>query len=525
MLWNGFLQSAKRFPDRPALVAQGNTLSYQALSDLALSIAATLQAHSNAQAPQLAAIFADRSATAFAGVLGILLSGRGYVPLNPGLASDRTRGMFNRSGCRAVIVDTAAITQLNTILDGAASTLVLVPEGEGEAVEGLRTRWPEHRFIARSDFEAPEAWREPPSDPDAIAYLLFTSGSTGIPKGVMVAHRNVTAFIDHMVDLYDVVETDRFSQMFQLTFDLSVFDMFVCWERGAVLCCPSPRQLLSPGRFIRESGLTIWFSVPSVVIFMKQFGALKPDSYPGLRLSLFCGEPLPVASAQAWRAAAPNAPLENLYGPTELTIACTRYRWVDDRSPVDAELGIAPIGEAYPGMTVLVANEALIEVEPGETGELLMTGPQMTLGYFNDSEKTAAAFVRPPERTETYYRTGDRVRRASPTRPMVHLGRLDFQIKVLGHRVELGEIEAVVREVSGMDGVIAAGWPATDSGFGGIEVFVEGDIDPIELRIRIGGRLPDYMTPRRIHPMVALPKNANGKFDRNALNCLLAGGV
>jgi acyl-coenzyme A synthetase/AMP-(fatty) acid ligase len=169
-------------------------------------------------------------------------------------------------------------------------------------------------------------------------------------------------------------------------------------------------------------------------------------------------------------------------------------------------------------MNVLVADENLNEVAPGDEGELLMNGPQMSLGYWRDPEKTAATFVIPPGKSDVYYRTGDRVRRPIGDRPLTHLGRTDFQVKVLGHRVELGEIEAVVRKISGLDGVIAVGWPVTSSGCDGIEVFLEGEMKERDLlHTAVASALPEYMVPRRFHFMDKLPRNMNDKFDRKAM--------
>src|SRR5439155_5413193 len=204
-------------------------------------------------------------------------------------------------------------------------------------------------------------------------------------------------------------EEDRCSQTFDVTFDLSVHDMFVTWEAGACLCCPTRKELIKPGEFISGSRLTTWFSVPSTGVFMKKLGMLKPDMYPGLRLSLFCGEALPTEVARAWSEAAPNSIIENIYGPTELTIACTAYRWNRDSSPAECELGIVPIGEPFDGTEAIVVDENLQEVSVGMPGELLMTGPQVTLGYWQDPERTSKAFVIPPGRRQIYYRTGDRV--------------------------------------------------------------------------------------------------------------------
>jgi acyl-coenzyme A synthetase/AMP-(fatty) acid ligase len=296
--------------------------------------------------------------------------------------------------------------------------------------------------------------------------------------------------------------------------------MFVCWRAGAMLCCPSAKAMFNPGRFISEQQLTVWFSTPSTAALMKQLGALKPGAFPSLRWSLFCGEPLPDPLAGAWAAAAPNALVENLYGPTELTIACARHRWRPD-DPA-AELGIVPIGEAYPGMRALVVDETLAEVAPGETGELLMSGPQVALGYLGDPERTAAAFVHPPGRSERFYRTGDRVRRPTPGRPMTHLGRLDHQVKILGHRVELGEVEAALRQEPGVVGAVAIGWPKTDSGYAGIAAFVEGTAEARALAAALEARLPDYMRPKVLEVRERLPRNASGKFDRLALAAELA---
>ena len=511
------MQSAERFPERPAVFAEARTLSYHELQGLATRIAATIQAHPEFSQVPLTAVFGYRSQTAFAGVLGALLAGNGYVPLNRTFPTQRTEVMFERSECRSIIVDTGSLPQLGKLLDRADQPLLVLLPDAPEARE-YREQWPRHTLFGLGNLHSSGSWREPTATPDAIAYLLFTSGSTGMPKGVMVTHRNVTSYLDYMVDRYEITERDRVSQMFDLTFDLSAFDMFMAWERGAYVCCPSQKTLIKPGKFVRDMELTVWFSVPSTVAFMKQLGMLKPRQYESLRLSLFCGEPLPVSSATAWLEAAPNSILENLYGPTELTISCTLYRWDRVRSPGESELEIVPIGYPHPGMNVLVADQNLNEVAPGEDGELLMNGPQMSLGYWKDPEKTAAAFVIPPGKSDVYYRTGDRVRRPIGNRPLTHLGRTDFQVKVLGHRVELGEIEAVVRKISGLDGVIAVGWPVTSSGCGGIEVFLEGEVKNKDvLRNAVASTLPEYMVPRRFHCMGRLPRNVNDKFDRKAM--------
>lgn len=518
---SGFLASAERWPDRPALQIGDQVWSYRVLREAAARLAATLQLHCQADEPGLTAVFAQRSHTAFTGVLGALLRGDGYVPLNPSFPIDRSRAMLQRSGCRCLIVDSHAARQLDELLTGIdRPLLVLLPDG-GD-LTAWTSRWPAHHFLGPDDLAAPSDWQSVVTDPERVAYLLFTSGSTGQPKGVRVAHRNVTAFVDAMVERYQIHEQDRFSQTFDLTFDLSAFDMFVCWERGACLCCPTPGEKALPGKYITERGITVWFSVPSTAVLMNRLRLLKPGKYPGLRLSLFCGEALTAEVLQRWGDAAPNAVLENLYGPTELTIACTLYRWDPVRSPAECELGVVPIGEPYPGMQVLVVDEHLNEVAPGDTGELLMTGPQLTLGYHEDPQRTAAAFVHPPGHAQTYYRTGDLVRRPQAGRPLVYLGRIDNQIKIQGYRVELGEIEAVMRDEAQVDVAIAIGWPITASGADGIVGFISGgSAGSATVRERVAARLPPYMQPSAIRLVTEWPLNANGKVDRKALRALL----
>ena len=520
-LASGFLRSVAAYGNRSALEVAGHVLTYTELFARAAALAATLAQHQPSSEVPLTAVFASRSVTAFAGVLGALLRGHGYVPLNRTFPPDRTRLMLQRSGCRALVVDAESEKKLGQVLEGLDyEILVILPDRQ--EVHDWAARWPIHRFLGSGELVSPDHWHPAEVSPDSIAYLLFTSGSTGEPKGVTVAHRNVLHYLDVITERFSMSSEDRFSQTFDLTFDLSVADMFVAWESGACVCCPSDKTLLNPGRFINDAGLTIWFSVPSTAVFMKRLGALKPALYPGLRVSLFCGEALPVDVVQGCSDAAPNSVVENLYGPTELTIACTAYRWDAARSPSESDLGIVPIGQPFPEMLPLVVDESLHEVPPGEHGELLMAGPQLSLGYWRDPAKTAAAFVTPPGRNESYYRTGDRVRRPFDGGPLLYLGRSDHQVKILGHRVELGEIEAVLREESGADVVVALGWPQTASGAGGVVAFLqsEGPMRP-DLKERVSRRLPPYMVPRRFHCLPAFPLNHNGKYDRKQLALIL----
>jgi amino acid adenylation domain-containing protein len=519
-LWTDFVRSCEQFPHRGAISFAGHEVSYAKLGGQAKSLAATLQRELRGAAVPLTAVFAHRSETAYAGVLGTLMAGHGYVPLNRTFPVDRTRLMLERSMCGSMIVDAGSEPQLERLLSETGEKLVLLCPDRLDVRE-LAMKFPGHRVVGINDFAAAEEWDPPEILTGSIAYLLFTSGSTGQPKGVMVSHANVLHYVDYVTRRYGIENSDRLSQTFDLTFDLSAHDLFVTWASGACLCVPTQKQMIKPGAFINDARLTAWFSVPSTAVFMRRLGELKPGLYPHLRLSLFCGEALPVDVVRDWVLAAPNSIIENIYGPTELTIGCTAYRWNNQTSLAECEQGIVAIGEPFEDMEAAIVDEELREVAIGCEGELLMTGPQLTQGYWCDEEKTKRAFVSVPGRKGIYYRTGDRVRRSAPDKPLIYLGRLDSQVKVLGHRVELGEVEAVVRSLSGVDAVVALAWP-NSSNADGIELFLEAEKFDTELLMKqLKTKLPYYMVPRRIRTLARLPLNPNGKYDRKTLQVML----
>ena len=517
LLWHGVLAASEEFPDRAACQVLC-PLSYRSLVDQAKRIAATIQREGVKNAVPLTCVFGNHSETAYTAVLGTLMAGHGYVPLNRAFPLDRTRLMLERSMCRSLVVDGESEAKLEALLEGVEEPLLILCPDRADVSE-MATRFQGHKIFGEADLAAPEHWTPKDVSADSIAYLLFTSGSTGQPKAVMVSHANVLHYVDYVTQRYAVNCEDRVSQNFDLTFDLSAHDLFVAWHSGACVCCANKKQRFKPDDFIKGTDLTIWFSVPSTALFMQRLGVLKPDLYPKLRLSLFCGEALPSKIATEWTMAAPNSVLENIYGPTELTIACTAYRWDPELSPEECEQGIVPIGEPFDDMEVLIADENLREVRDSSTGELLMRGPQMSAGYWQDEERTRRAFVSVPGKDEkVFYRTGDRVCRRGSGKPMIYLGRVDSQIQVLGYRVEMGEVEYAVRQASGADGVVAIGWPLTERGADGIEVFLEVDaFDTTRLIAELKSKLPPYMVPRNIRLLTPLPLNSNGKFDRRRL--------
>jgi amino acid adenylation domain-containing protein len=374
----------------------------------------------------------------------------------------------------------------------------------------------------------PELAAFPPVVPDDVAYLLFTSGSTGRPKGVPVTHGNVLHFLDAAQARYGITSEDRLTQTFDQTFDLSVFDLFMAWSNGATLCAFSPVDLLAPIGFVNKLGITVWFSVPSVAAQMRKRKTLNPGSMPTLRWSLFCGEALPRESAKAWQLAAPNSIVENLYGPTELTIACFVHRWDSLSSPGMCVNELVPIGRPLPGLVALVFGDDGRPAPLGTAGELCVSGPQTTPGYWRDVDKTTEKYQHldvAVNDSRRFYRTGDRVMKTE-NEEYVFFGRIDNQVKILGHRVELGEVEAALQRYPGVIEVAALPWPFIEGAAIGLVAFVTGtQIDPEGMKGAASQVLPAYSVPHTIHVRSSMPLNANGKIDRKALVALLDAGT
>lgn len=520
-LRSGFLRAAAEFGEQPSLVVKDHTLSYRDVEETARRWAAALVERRLGR-PKRVGVFAYRSEVAYIGTLASLFSGATFVPLNRTFPRERTRTMLQRAAVDALFVDRASAPQLSTVLEGMKSPpVVLAPDTDTD----LSAVLPSLRCGAEALAKSEPLSRLPPVGASDIAYLLFTSGTTGIPKGVAVTHDNITHFLDSISPWLEYTADDRTSQMFDQTFDLSVFDLFATWWAGACLCVPQAAELLAPALYVNRQHLTTWFSVPSLVAHMRRGGQLEPDVLPNLRLSIFCGEALPRSTVEAWREAAPNSTILNLYGPTELTIACTAYRWDDAVSPSECILDVVPIGRPLPGLAALVVDDALKPVEYGDAGELCVCGPQTAPGYWCDAKRTAERFV-PIEvglsDARIFYRTGDRVAQ-QPSGDYAYLGRVDHQIKVRGYRVELGEIEAAILQHPGVVAAAAIGWPLEGGRPEGVVGFAVGtDVEPDAVRGVLRGKLPGYMLPAEIVMLESLPLNVNGKTDRAALQFILS---
>ncbi len=462
-------------------------------------------------------ILCQRSFPALLGVLAAVLSGRPYVPLNPGFPKDRHALVIQAAKPDAIVYDWDTqdrASQLQPLLGGPA---ILIGPQAGDPLslrDGGET-------IPPASLPS-----EPVPTGDTTLYLMFTSGTTGVPKGVRVLDRNVCAYLDGIGKIIQLTPADRCSHLFDLSFDLSVHDLFVTWTEGAELFVLPKARTMETVAFARENELTTWFSVPSTAAFASRLGQVKSGAIPSLRLSLFCGEPLPVRLAREWAAVSPKAELWNLYGPTEATIALTAYRLREDADLGD--LVTIPLGRPLAGQQVSVIGQDGAEIEADGEGELLLGGSQVTPGYINNPDANASKFfedVRHSARTR-WYRTGDLVTLSS-THGIVFRGRIDDQVKINGYRVELLEIDEALRHAAESQQVAALPWPVSEAGTSDqIIAFICGSaVEPAEIRKRCRVTLPAYMVPRRIIAIEAMPLNASGKIDRRALQDLLAKGA
>lgn len=445
--------------------------------------------------PARVGVLASRTLEAYVGVIGTLWAGAAYVPINPKVPNERLIQLLRITSLDAIVADAAGLERLQGRVAEFAPPLIL----RGTDFRGAKF--------------SPEAAPAVVSQED-LAYIIFTSGTTGVPKGVMIETGSVVQLVKVVQGLFGCRADDRVSQVSELSFDGSVQDMFMAWSAGAAVFVVPAEQLMAPAQFIKDNQLTIWASVPSIALFMQRIRMLRPGVFPHLRYSLFAGEALPLVTAQAWQAAAPNSSVQNLYGPTEATVLCMGYRLTDPPN-VTAKRSVLAIGDPFEGVEADVLDSTLSPVVSPEPGELVLSGRQVARGYLNDPEMTAARF--PVVRGKRWYRTGDLVYRDKGG-VFHHLGRIDNQVKVLGNRVELEEVEAHLRVVTGTDSVVAIAWPVVDGSASGIAAFVCGSrVDVQEAREAMRERVPGYMVPQQILEIDSIPLTSNGKSDRKAL--------
>lgn len=495
-LYTWFADAARQNPDAVALEVRGRSLTYRELRAASDRMAHRIEQATGGADGIRIGLFAARSPLAYIGYLAIIRIGAAVVPLNPLYPSERNGFIADKAGLTVVIGDDSLTG------DWTHSRRVLT---------GVTSRGAPGEYTGRAD---------------DVAYILFTSGSTGTPKGLPIRHRNVSPYLAYNIDRYGVQPGCRLSQTFDLTFDPSVFDMFVTWGAGATLVVPQRDDLNDPAHFVARERLTHWFSVPSVASLAARMRRLTPGSMPDLRWSLFAGEQLTLEQARAWAGAAPTSRIENIYGPTELTVTCTGYRLPADPAqwPRTAN-GTVPIGYCYPHLQHVVLSGG----KPCTEGELCVRGPQRFDGYLDEDNNPGRFLTHNPANGTPaqhydgtspltaghWYRTGDRVS-VGPDGAMLHLGRLDSQVQVHGYRVELGDIEANLRAHPEIDeAAVLVHDGELRAIYTGTTTLATGTLVDW-----LAARVPAYMVPRTYTFVDLMPRNDNGKLDRGRLEAI-----
>ncbi len=477
--WLG--DAARLAPEAAAFAMPGNMLTWKQVYDRARSVGSFLAARAPAQSPVL--ILMEKSPDSLCAMFGAAFAGCYYTPLDSSMPENRMR-LIAETLRPAVILCEKKFSQIAGRIAGEALVC-----GYGE--------------IGEETDEPLLAERQSGHIDSDLLYVLFTSGSTGVPKGVSITHRSVVDFVEWACEALKLPEGPRFGSQAPFYFDNSVLDIYCAMRtRGCLYLIPKgdfmfPKKLLAR---LREEKIDTIFWVPSALTALAKADVLVPGALPDLKRVFFCGEVMPCGTLNQWKAALPDADYVNMYGPTEITDVCAWYRVDRDFADTDS----LPIG--FP-----CRNTRIYLID----GEVCVGGTCLSPGYYNAPEKTAAAFVQNPLRPqipEIIYKTGD-LAAYNGRGELMFLGRRDSQIKRSGYRIELGEIECALQNASGVE--LACCY--YDAARQKIVAAYTGNPDEKELKKALKAALPKYMLPDALLRRDSLPRTGSGKLDRIAL--------
>jgi L-proline---[L-prolyl-carrier protein] ligase len=502
-------RAAAAHPERTAVVDRERRVTYAELDERSSRLAAAL-ADAGVAPGDRVGLYLNKSLEAIVGVYGVLKAGATYVPFDDQAPATRLAYVASNAGIRCLVTEAEKAHGWATMAElGAPLEALVVSGGAAQAPDGVRVI--EWAALDAYPATAPSV----PTAPDDLAYILYTSGSTGDPKGVMLSHENALAFVEWAVEEVGVRHDDRVSSHAPLHFDLSTFDLFGAAAAAAELVLFSRDDSVFPVELanrIRDTGITIWYSVPSILALLATRGGLDRAPLPELRAVLFAGEVFPTKYLDRLMELIPQARFYNLFGPTETNV-CT---WYEVPRPGPDRPDPIPIGAPIAGVEIVVADEEGREVDEGEAGELLVTGPTVMHGYWGDAERTARV-LSSADGKRTYH-TGDLVRRHVDG-SLLFLGRRDAQIKSRGYRIELGDIEHALGQLDRVAecAVVAVPDELVTNRIKAI-VVPNGELTDAEVVRFCGERLPRYMVPDEVEFRETLPRSSTGKIDRRRLD-------
>ncbi|MEO1998551.1 MAG: amino acid adenylation domain-containing protein [Planctomycetaceae bacterium] len=510
-------QQSQIRPDHTAIVWQDERHSYRELDQVSNRLAELLR-ESGCHKGDRVAFCIPKSPLAIISMLGIMKADAVYVPIDAECPASRVAKVIDSCRPSWILAEPNSTAMLDEVFR--------IQNLEHSMRVGSMSETPMQGDQFGSEFclsDLASFTAEPLSYQNRshdAAHILFTSGSTGVPKGVIITHAMVIAFVEWALKYFDIDDTDRVSGHSPLHFDLSTFDTYGAFAAGAELHPVPPELNLLPHKlseFIRKRELTQWFSVPSILNYQAKFDAVAQNDFPHLRRLMWCGEVLPTPTLMYFMQRLPAVPFTNLYGPTEATIASSYYTVPECPT---SDTAVIPIGTACTGEELLVLDDRRQAVAAGTTGELYIQGVGLSPGYWQDEERTRAVFVQHPQTGATIYRTGD-LARVDSEGLVEFIGRTDTQIKSRGHRIELGEIETALHTLDflGESAVVAI----ETGGFENTAICcayvaaADGDVSIPHIRRSLTQSLPRYMLPQFWLSFEQLPKNANGKIHRPRL--------
>lgn len=495
------LKVTKQYQNNVAIECDEQKLTYFELFKQAYSIIGWLRSFESSRV----AIFMSREINVYCMIYACVLSGKTYMPIPLTSSKENISYMLQKAHIDYVITDKqnfVYVEELNKCCEYNFNVILFEDLIQKlDYAQNQLGNYLENYYVPNSTY----------------VYIMFTSGSTGKAKAVGVKHSQLNYYLVEMVKQYQPNHTDKFSQVIELTFDLSVHDIFLCWSVGATLMIFNGKNYFQLAKYLEYKCPTFWLSVPSTGLVLEQAKLLVKNKYESLKVVLFCGEPLPINLALKWQDACPNAIIENLYGPTEATIAFTRHRF----SGHEVSYSIVPIGIPLSGLLVRVVKNNLTPCEIGESGELLLGGAQVVDGYLGDSEKTLNRFIKTSDGL-SWYRTGDIV--VEDSSHILHFkGRVDDQLQIRGVRVERLDLEIQFREVLGISNIAIIPSPVTEDGLilGVALIYViNNKLKSEEIMIQCRDAFYSPFYPTEFIGINKLPINTSGKVDYKLLNTL-----
>jgi amino acid adenylation domain-containing protein len=522
LLQHFITDNAAKYPHRAAVIYKNSTITYADLEKQSNQLAQGLIKMGVAHEDRVG-IYMNRGIDAIVSIFGVLKAGATYVPIDPLCPPERLNYIITKCAMHFVLTIATKVKAIARAFPQACPLdTILVMNGK-ENQNGSFRATKQIAWQAVKEAYATQSPDVPAIDTD-LAYILFTSGSTGTPKGVMLSHLNALTFVNAARKVFEITPADRMSNVCPLYFDMSVFDLHVAFKAGATVVILPETDALFPvniADYIQTAKITVWNSVPSALCLLAALKDLDQYDLSSLRLVLFAGELFPVKYLRRLKELMPGARFCNMYGQTEANSSL--YYWVD-RAPADAAASL-PIGKVLPNFEAFALDsDGKMVCTPGKTGELYIRSSTIAQGYWGEPEKTRQAFVMHPlrpDQQQRVYKTGDLVQRDGEGN-FLFLGRKDHMIKSRGYRIEIGEIEAVLRSHPEIRNAVVI--PVPDDLIGNrLSAYIVEEPDSAvtkqDLVVYCSRQLPKYMIPETFLFRTFLPKTASGKIDRKQLSC------